>query len=69
MEIRKTYHWFVNNPINNYGVNVNIADYVHFGEKYQGEKGELDLDYYVLPENLEKAKEQFKTDPNDDGSL
>ena len=56
----KTYHWFVSNPINNYGVNINIADYVHFSEKYQGEKGELDCDYYVLKENLEKAKNQFK---------
>ncbi|MFD2586960.1 M1 family metallopeptidase [Croceitalea marina] len=55
----KTYHWFVNNPINNYGVNVNLADYVHFDEKYQGEKGELDLDYYVLRDNLKKAKKQF----------
>ena len=62
-EETKTYHWFVNNPINNYGVNVNIADYVHFGEKYKGEKGQLDLDYYVLPENLEKAKEQFQQVP------
>ena len=34
----KTYHWEVINPINNYGVNLNIGDYVHFGEKYQGEK-------------------------------
>jgi len=59
----KTYHWFVNNPINNYGVNVNLGDYVHFGEKYQGEDGELDLDYYVLRDNLEKAKEQFKQTP------
>ncbi|AKA33793.1 M1 family metallopeptidase [Flagellimonas lutaonensis] len=59
----KTYHWFVNNPINNYGVNVNIGDYVHFGETYQGEKGTLDLDYYVLRDNLEKAKEQFKQVP------
>ncbi|WP_222984509.1 M1 family metallopeptidase [Flagellimonas meishanensis] len=57
---QKTFHWFVSNPINNYGVNVNIGNYVHFGEKYEGEKGFLDLDYYVLPENLEKAKEQFK---------
>lgn len=56
----KTYHWFVNNPINNYGVNVNLGDYAYFGEKYQGEKGELDLDYYVLRDNLEKAKKQFK---------
>ncbi len=56
----KTYTWFVANPINNYGVNINIAKYVHFGEVYDGEKGKLDLDYYVLPENLDKAKEQFK---------
>ncbi|MEW6990524.1 M1 family metallopeptidase [Colwelliaceae bacterium 6441] len=56
----KTYHWQVVNPINNYGVNINIGDYVHFGEKYQGEKGQLDMDYYVLRENLTKAKAQFK---------
>lgn len=56
----KTYHWFVSNPINNYGVNINIADYAHFSDTYQGEKGKLDLNYYVLKENLEKAKEQFK---------
>ncbi len=56
----KTFHWFVANPINNYGVNVNIGDYVHFSEKYMGEKGELDCDYYVLKNNLEKAKKQFK---------
>ena len=56
----KTFTWNVVNPINNYGVNVNIGDYVHFGEKFQGEKGELDCDYYVLTENLEEAKEQFK---------
>ncbi len=58
-----TYHWFVSNPINNYGVNVNIGDYVHFGEKYNGEKGTLDMDYYVLRDNLEKAKEHFKDAP------
>ena len=55
----KTYLWGVKNPINNYGTNVNIANYVHFGEDYQGEKGKLTMDYYVLPENLEKAKKQF----------
>tara|TARA_R110001592_G_scaffold24562_5_gene94560 strand:- start:3180 stop:4856 length:1677 start_codon:yes stop_codon:yes gene_type:complete len=56
----KIYHWQVVNPINNYGVNINIGDYVHFGEKYQGEKGQLDMDYYVLRENLAKARKQFK---------
>ena len=58
-----TYHWFVSNPINNYGVNINIGDYVNFSEVYEGEKGDLDLDYYVLRDNLEKAKEQFKDAP------
>jgi aminopeptidase N len=56
----RTYHWFVSNPINNYGVNINVADYAHFSDTFQGEKGALDLNYYVLKENLEKAKEQFK---------
>ena len=56
----RTFHWAVTNPINNYGVNINIGDYVHFGEKYQGEKGVLDCDYWVLRDNLEKAKVQFK---------
>ena len=62
-EETNTYHWFVANPINNYGVNVNIGDYVHFGEKYKGEKGILDMDYYVLRDNLEKAKAQFRQAP------
>jgi len=59
----KTYNWFVANPINNYGVNINIGEYVHFSEIYNGEKGPLDCDYYVLRENLEKAKIQFKQAP------
>lgn len=59
-EKTKTYHWYVDNPINNYGVNISIGDYVHFEETYNGEKGKLDCDYYVLRDNLDKAKEQFK---------
>lgn len=55
----KTFHWFVANPISNYGVNINIGDYVHFGEKFNGEKGVLDCDYWVLKQNLEKAKVHF----------
>lgn len=57
---KNTYHWSVVNPINDYGVNINIGDYVHFGEKYAGEKGTLDMDYFVLRENLEKAKVHFQ---------
>jgi aminopeptidase N len=63
VEVREntvTMDWFVSNPINDYGVNINIGDYVHFGEKYEGEKGTLDMDYYVLRDNLEKAKVHFQ---------
>ncbi|MEC5167312.1 aminopeptidase N [Flavobacterium sp. PL11] len=59
----KTYNWYVSNPINNYGVNVNIGDYVSFTEKFQGENGALDCSYYVLRENLAKAKKQFQDAP------
>jgi len=59
----KTSTWFVSNPINNYGVNMNIGDYVHFSEKYKGLNGDLACDYYVLRDNLEKAKKQFKEVP------
>jgi aminopeptidase N len=54
------YRWTVINPINNYGVALNVADYVHFSHPYNGMKGTLLCDYYVLPENLEKAKIHFK---------
>jgi aminopeptidase N len=58
-----TFNWFVKNPINNYGVNMNVANYVSWKETFKGEKGDLQLSYYVLPQNLEKAKEQFKQAP------
>ncbi len=54
-----TSHWVIKNPINNYGVNINIGDYIHFSEVYNGEKGALDMDYFVLRDNLEKAKKHF----------
>ena len=52
----KTFTWVVVNPINNYGVNINIGDYAHWNEKYKGEKGLLDMDFWVLKSDLEKAK-------------
>ena len=50
------YDWFVANPINTYNVTFNIGVYDHFSDTL----GALTLDYYVMPQNLEKAKEQFK---------
>jgi aminopeptidase N len=49
------WNWHVSYPINNYCVSLNIAKYAHFSDKL----GELTMDYYVLPEDLERAKSQF----------
>jgi len=48
--------WEVVNPINNYNITLNIADYVHIHDNLD----ELDLDYYVLRKNEEKARKQFE---------
>ena len=47
--------WMVHYPINNYDVSLNIGKYEHFSDKL----GELPLDFYALPEDLDKAKKQF----------
>ena len=59
----RTFHWEVINPINNYGVNVNIGNYVNFSEKFKGEGGLLDVDYWALAHHKEKALKQFKEVP------
>jgi aminopeptidase N len=55
-----TYRWEVKNPINNYNIVPYIGKYVNFTDTAMGEKGKLDMSYWVLDYNLEKAKEQFK---------
>ncbi len=52
----KTFHWQVTYPINNYNITLNIGDYVHFSDQFQ----DLDLEYYVLRDNLDKAKKHFE---------
>ena len=54
-----TFHWRVTNPINNYGVNLNIGNYVSMSSSYQGEGGELDVEYWVLAHQREQATKQF----------
>ena len=53
------FDWFVGNPINNYDIEANIGDYVHYDGIYQGEKGKLTLDYWPLSYNINKAKKQW----------
>lgn len=55
-----SYSWEVKNPINNYCIVPYIGKYVNFTDTFMGEKGKLNLNYWVLDYNLEKAKEQFK---------
>jgi aminopeptidase N len=59
----RTWTWFVSVPISNYVVNLNVGDYAHFNEVYSGEQGDLDCDYYVLKENLARARQQFRQVP------
>jgi aminopeptidase N len=47
--------WLVQYPINNYDVSLNIGKYEHFADRL----GDLPLDFYALPEDLEKARKQF----------
>lgn len=47
--------WLVHYPINNYSVSVNIGTYEHWSDRV----GDLPLDFYALPEDLERAKKQF----------
>jgi aminopeptidase N len=58
-----TYSWKVDNPINNYCIIPYIGDYVNIHEHYYGEKGLLELDYWVLRGNEERAKKHFKDAP------
>lgn len=47
--------WRVHYPINAYNVSLNIGAYQHFADSL----GDLTLDFYALPEDLEKAQAQF----------
>lgn len=57
-----TYSWAVVNPINNYNLIPYIGYYQHFQDIYMGEAGRLDMDFWVMDYNLEKAKSRFLTD-------
>ncbi|OYQ38379.1 peptidase M1 [Flavobacterium cyanobacteriorum] len=48
--------WEVKNPINNYTITLNVADYAHIHDTHNG----LDIDYYVLKYNEAKARKHFE---------
>jgi aminopeptidase N len=54
------YEWKVSYPINAYNVTLNIGRYTHFSDTYTAADGDtLRLDYYVMPYNEKKARQQF----------
>lgn len=57
---KKIWTWEVKNPINGYSIVPSVGKYANFKDTFNGEKGKLDLDYWVLDYNLEKAKKQFQ---------
>ncbi len=55
------FDWQELSPINTYNISINIADYAHLEDVYLNEKGEqLSLDYYVLKDNVARAKTHFQ---------
>ena len=48
--------WEVKNPINTYDITVNIANYAHIHDTLD----DLNIDYYVLSYNEERAKKHFE---------
>ena len=57
---KETFTWSTHYPINIYNITFYAGKYEHFNDTMATEQGILNLDYYVLKENLEKAKEHFR---------
>lgn len=57
---RRTYHWFVSTPINNYGVAINIAPYRTIEDTYTSVTGEtIPVTFWVIPEHYDKGVALF----------
>jgi aminopeptidase N len=51
-----TYEWFVANPINSYGVALDVGRYGQFSDTFRGEGGLLTLDFRPLAAHLDTAR-------------
>jgi aminopeptidase N len=60
---KNIYTWAVSNPINNYNIIPYIGKYVNWSETFDGEKGKLDVAYWALEEDEQKARKQFQQVP------
>ncbi len=55
--------WRVHYPINNYDVALNIGEYQHFNLESGPKHGNVPVDFYALPEDLDRAKAQWSQVP------
>ncbi len=60
---KTAFTWEVVHPINSYNIIPYIGHYVNWKETYNGINDSLILDYWVIDENLEIAKEHFSEVP------
>jgi aminopeptidase N len=54
-----SYEWFISEPINNYDIAVNAANYARLSDSYDGESGKLTLTYWPLDYHRDAAMKQF----------
>jgi aminopeptidase N len=57
---KETYTWSTHYPINIYNITFYAGKFEHIADTMTTIQGTLNLDYYVMPENLEKAKNHFR---------
>ncbi len=53
------YEWKTSYPINNYNITLNIGNYKHIQDDFEG-INTITLDYYILPSDFLKAKKTFE---------
>ncbi|MDZ7634008.1 MAG: M1 family metallopeptidase [Bacteroidales bacterium] len=56
---KETYIWLTRYPVNIYNITFYAGKYEHFSDTMITPYGNLDLDYYVMPLNLDRAKKHF----------
>ena len=56
---KTTYEWFVNNPINNYNISVQIGNYVAVQDTFLKDNDTHFMNHYVLDYNRELASNYF----------
>jgi aminopeptidase N len=60
----QTHQWEVKNPISHYAISFYIGKYINISQVYQGKKGKLTMDYWVLDYNKTKAEKHMIPEVN-----